>query len=29
MKDAGFTGELVNAGSVEDAAQMTSMKVVQ
>ena len=29
MKDAGFTGELVNAGSVEDAAQLTSMKVVQ
>lgn len=29
MKDAGFTGELVNAGGVSDAASLTGMKVVQ
>ena len=29
MKGAGFTGELMNAGAVSDAASMTGMKVVQ
>ena len=29
MKRAGFTGELMNAGAVSDAASMTGMKVVQ
>ena len=29
MKNAGFTGELMNAGSVADASSMTGMKVVQ
>ncbi len=29
MKNAGFTGELINAGSVADASSMTGMKVVQ
>lgn len=29
MKGAGFTGDLMNAGGVADAAAMTGMKVVQ
>lgn len=29
MEGAGFTGELMNAGGVSDAASMTGMKVVQ
>jgi rhodanese-related sulfurtransferase len=29
MEGAGFTGELINAGGVSDAASMTGMKVVQ
>jgi rhodanese-related sulfurtransferase len=29
MQGAGFTGELMNAGGVADAAGMTGMKVVQ
>ena len=29
MKKMGFTGELMNAGAVNDAASMTGMKVVQ
>lgn len=29
LKDAGFTGDLVNAGGVADAANMTGLKVVQ
>lgn len=29
MKSAGFTGDLMNAGAVSDAAGMTGMKVVQ